>query len=105
MTITVGISLAAHSEGQHLVRAGLIENVHIIGPTLRSEYAFRSTYPTPPNQARHAPLNPPVRDQCLAKTVYVSFVIIDGDSYRMKQAEPEEEEPNRQAVASLVVMR
>jgi hypothetical protein len=40
MTITVGISLAAHSEGQHLVRAGLIENVHIIGSTLRSEYAF-----------------------------------------------------------------
>ena len=98
------MSLAAHSEGQQLMRL-LIEDVHIIGP--HAQVSMRSARPTRPgpNQARHAPPNPLARDQCLAKTVYVSFVITDGDSYRMRQAEPAEEEPDRQATASLEVMR
>jgi hypothetical protein len=72
----------------------LIENVHITGPHVHW-----------PNQARQRTTNPPARDQCLAKTVYVSFVITDGDSYHMKQAGPDEEDPDRQATASLKVMR
>jgi site-specific DNA recombinase len=69
-------------------------------PTSRSNYTSRSIHPTPAEPSQPSPhRNPPARDQCLAKTVYVPFVAIDGPSYRMR-AHQQRTDQLRQAIAA-----